>query len=242
MSTPWKRKEVIGDATLYLGDCLEILPHVGEVDAVVTDPPYVGLKGGGEHVRGGVAGHLVQGSTPVGDPWGASHRWVELALPRFAALAFCGHADIVSLNAAFDRPGWLLTWFKRNAPAARKGVVRFCAEYVWAVRFGGACSWHLLDTVLDVPNANAGCAGGGERIVNHDGKAAHPTQKPVRLMERLLLPEFGSVLDPFMGSGTTGVACANLGRKFIGIELDPKYFDIACERIAAAYAQGRLFE
>jgi DNA modification methylase len=71
----------------------------------------------------------------------------------------------------------------------------------------------------------------------------HPTQKPVNLMtwciEQIGNPQ--TILDPFMGSGTTGVACANLGRKFIGIELERKYFDIACERIAAAYAQGRLF-
>jgi DNA modification methylase len=70
----------------------------------------------------------------------------------------------------------------------------------------------------------------------------HPHQKPVTLIESLLakLPD-KTILDPFMGSGTTGVACANLGRKFIGIEIERKYFDIACERIAAAYAQGRLF-
>jgi DNA modification methylase len=70
----------------------------------------------------------------------------------------------------------------------------------------------------------------------------HPHTKPVSLMEFLVrLTAAETVLDPFMGSGSTGVACANSGRKFIGIELDPTYFQIACERIAAAYAQGRLF-
>ena len=71
----------------------------------------------------------------------------------------------------------------------------------------------------------------------------HITQKPVRLLQEIVPVSIpgGTVLDPFMGSGTTGVACANLGRKFIGIEIERKYFDIACERIAAAYAQGRLF-
>ena len=78
---------------------------------------------------------------------------------------------------------------------------------------------------------------------NPDGKRMHPTQKPVRVMEWTLgfIPAASLLLDPFMGSGTTGVACANLGRKFIGIEICEKYFDVACERIAAAYAQGRLF-
>ena len=70
----------------------------------------------------------------------------------------------------------------------------------------------------------------------------HPTQKPVALMQWCLgfLPDAKTILDPFMGSGTTGVACANLGRKFIGIEIEPKYFDIACERISRAQAQGSL--
>jgi DNA modification methylase len=72
----------------------------------------------------------------------------------------------------------------------------------------------------------------------------HPTQKPLGVMEWIigLLPDAETILDPFMGSGTTGVACANLGRHFIGIEIEPKYFDIACGRISDAYKQPRLFE
>ena len=76
-------------------------------------------------------------------------------------------------------------------------------------------------------------------------RGLHPTQKPVELFRYLIktYSNFGDlIIDPFMGSGTTGVACVNLGRKFIGIEIEPKYFDIACERISAAQAQGRLFE
>lgn len=71
----------------------------------------------------------------------------------------------------------------------------------------------------------------------------HPTEKPVSLICELLTkcPPSWTILDPFMGSGTTGVACAKLGRSFIGIEIEPKYFDIACKRIEAAYAQGDLF-
>jgi DNA modification methylase len=79
---------------------------------------------------------------------------------------------------------------------------------------------------------------------NRDTDASgHPYQKPLEVMAWLIakVRGGGAICDPFMGSGTTGVACANLGRKFIGIEIEPKYFDIACERIAAAYAQGRLF-
>jgi site-specific DNA-methyltransferase (adenine-specific)/modification methylase len=71
----------------------------------------------------------------------------------------------------------------------------------------------------------------------------HPTQKPVEVMKWVieLCPKAETVLDPFMGSGTTGVACMQLGRKFIGIEREPKYFDIACKRIEQAVSQGQLF-
>jgi site-specific DNA-methyltransferase (adenine-specific) len=69
----------------------------------------------------------------------------------------------------------------------------------------------------------------------------HPTEKPVQLMGAIIKWTSGLVLDPFMGSGTTGVACMNLGRKFIGIEIEPKYFDIACERIENAQRQVRMF-
>ena len=81
---------------------------------------------------------------------------------------------------------------------------------------------------------------GRSRPGNQEG-SSHSTQKPLALMEWCADKTTGTILDPFMGSGTTGVACANLGRKFIGIEIERKYFDIACERIDAAYAQGRLF-
>lgn len=83
-----------------------------------------------------------------------------------------------------------------------------------------------------------------QRPMNMDGGKVHPTQKPVRVMEWCIsfFPDAGTVLDPFMGSGSTGVACANLKRKFIGIEIEPRYFEIACERIEKAHSQGRLFD
>ena len=79
--------------------------------------------------------------------------------------------------------------------------------------------------------------------MNMDGGKQHPTQKPVALMRWCLefLPDAETILDPFMGSGTTLVACAKMGRKGIGIELDPDYFDIACKRVEEAYAQPDLF-
>ena len=81
------------------------------------------------------------------------------------------------------------------------------------------------------------------RPMNMDGGKEHPTQKPIRLMEWCIdkRKNTETIADPFMGSGTTGVACANMGKTFYGIEREPKYFDIALRRIEAAYAQGRLF-
>jgi len=225
MSEPWKRREVIGDATLYLGDCLEILPTLPKVDAVITDPPYgMGWNTdstrftGGQHKRGEGRddwGVIAQDATPF-DPspwlqfdrvvmWGANHYAQRLPV------------------------GTTLVWIKKAD--------------------------HLFESFLS--DAEVGWQKGGHgvychrkqfpppsRMAEYNGvDVAHPTQKPVGLMgwciERLQRPD--TVLDPFMGSGTTGVACMNLGRKFIGIEIEPKYFDIACERIENAQRQARMF-
>ena len=220
------RKEIIGDATLYLGDCLEILPTLGKVDAVITDPPYDAKTHDGA-LLGGTIDFKPLPSVDVvaGALLSVCQKW---------CVSFC------SLEMLFE--------YKKAVGAA------------W-VRAG------LWDRVVNMPQISGDRpAQGGEGIAifhtpgrkqwNGGGNAAiyryavergqkeHPTQKPVALMSELvvLFSNDGDViLDPFMGSGTTGVACANLGRKFIGIEIEPKYFDIACKRIEAAYAQGRLF-
>lgn len=90
--------------------------------------------------------------------------------------------------------------------------------------------------------AKFGAGKGNVLSISRSGNPDHPTQKPVLVLEELLKGTDSEVIcDPFMGSGTTGVACMNLGRKFIGIEIEPKYFDIACERIENAQRQERLF-
>lgn len=208
MSDPWTRKEVIGDCTLYLGDCLEVMPALGPVDAVVTDPPY------------GIGAH--KGTGKYGKQRGFVGYWDNEApdlscLPKVPAIIWGGNYFHLPPRRAF------FIWDKG---AGFKGRDFAECEQAW-------CSF----------DANA-------RIFRHDPLAKgdyrdkkHPTQKPVALMEWCLgfVPDADTILDPFMGSGTTLVACAKLGRKGIGIELDPDYFDIACRRVEEAYRQPDLF-
>jgi site-specific DNA-methyltransferase (adenine-specific)/modification methylase len=210
--------ETIGNATLYLGDCREILPTLPKVDAVVTDPPY-GI--------GDRWGHEMKGKRGRSRLWNAGEAEWDAAPVDSALLEKVmahGRGNII----------WGGNYYA--LPAARGWIVWDKLQ-----KFSGADA-ELAYTNLDMPVRVYRLS----RIDAHQnlerGKQ-HPTQKPSALMEWCLsfLPGAQVILDPFMGSGTTGVACANLGRKFIGIEIEPKYFDIACERIRAAYAQGRLF-
>lgn len=210
------REEVIGDCRLILGDCREVLPTLGKVDAVVTDPPY----GLGDKWQGGAANTRAKWKLNDG---GASMGWdadVSDALP--SALSLADHAIVWGGNY-YDLPprrGWLI-WDK---------IVReFSSGHV-------EMAW----TTIDQPTRAFNYARGS---LASEGKE-HPTQKPLPLMRWCIqqLPDnTQTILDPFMGSGTTGVACQKLGRKFIGIEIEPKYFDIACRRIEQAYAQPDLF-
>ncbi len=239
------RTETIGDAVLYLGDCREILPTLPRVDAVVTDPPYLGLSGGLQFINGGVAPKSSAVNLAIGDEWEANLDWVLPAWERCAGafMVFCTHHGLAETQAAVPKkPVGLLTWHKRNAPAHPANLPRWTEEYVWLWQNGGCVNWRVFgDTLIDEPKLASGCMA-TERILNNAGKAAHPTQKPVAVMAQLIEACGETILDPFMGSGTTGVACIKLGRKFIGIEIEPKYFDIACKRIEEAWKQPRLFE
>jgi site-specific DNA-methyltransferase (adenine-specific) len=216
--------ETIGDAVLYLGDCREILPELGKVDAVVTDPPYGigyqrGAGGKGEQrVRSGRndAAPIVGDDKPF-DPapwlswpcvmWGANHYAQSLPRGRWLAWNKLGHME---------------PWDD------------FCdVEFAWSSERGADRIFSLLWKGLAQGDKEGG-----------QGERWHPTQKPIALMRWCIeqFPNADTILDPFMGSGTTGVAAIKLGRKFIGIEIEPKYFDIACRRIEEAWKQPRLFE
>lgn len=206
------RIEIIGNATLYLGDCRDILPTLGKVDAVVTDPPY------------GIADKWKGGS---GHGWGKAREEGELrnewdestpSIETMQAVAAAGKEVIIWGGNYFELPPsrcWLV-WSKpeRNFSLAE-------AELAWTNR----------DNVVRVLD-----------YARSDPDRLHPTQKPVGVMRWSIAKTKGeTILDPFMGSGTTGVAAVQMGRKFIGIEREPKYFDIACKRIEDAQRQGDMF-
>ena len=221
------REEIIGDCRLILGDCLEILPTLGNVDAVVTDPPYgMGFNtdsrrfsGGARDIQRGAgrADRLIIGDDKPFDP---AH-W--LAFPEAILWGANHYAQRLPVGST-------LIWLKKYHE--QYGTFLSDAEVGWQKGGHGVYAFHAPDSPARRRNEFDG----------QSGDTAHPTQKPIALMgwciERVAAE---TILDPFMGSGTTGVACVNLGRKFIGIEIEPKYFDIACRRIEAAYAQPRLF-
>jgi site-specific DNA-methyltransferase (adenine-specific) len=241
----------IGDATLYHGDCLEILPTLPKVDAVVTDPPY--SSGGmmrGDRTQQTTAKYVQSDSWNKSLPefsgdnrdqrsfhyWSALWACAARQLTNAAGIA-CLFSDWRQLPVSTDylqAGGWvwrgIVPWAK---PTYRPQMGRF----------GAQCEYVVWGSNGPLPvEREVGCLPG---FFNHatPQDREHITQKPEGLLQDIvkIVPTGQTILDPFMGSGTTGVACANLGRKFIGIEIERRYFDIACERIAAAYAQGRLF-
>jgi len=234
------------DYELHCGDCLDILPtlRAGSVDAVVTDPPYLtaesGVRIGG---NGGVAKTFVN-STVIGMPWGYSLDWIA-ACARLKPqhwIVYCNSFMLGGLIVELEKYaklGTVFTWRKSNAPNPTRNVPRFDCEYiVWAKdpRATNVRAREFTSQVLDVPMPQAGCFA-TERLIVDGGRALHPTQKPIAVVRPFVhrLTERGwTVLDPFLGTGTTGVACRMEGRRFIGIELDPTYFAIAQRRIANA--------
>lgn len=208
---------IIGDATLYLGDCAEILPSLGRVDACITDPPY-GINENSKKVA---------------------------SRERAAKVRDYGEFD----------------WDKEPPPAALIEALREASE--WQAFFGGnyfalppTSCWLVWDKLnsgdfadcelawTNWPKAVRRLQWRWNGMIRQGNEPRfHPTQKPLEVMKWVidLCPKADTVLDAFMGSGTTGVAAIQMGRKFIGIERDPRYFEIACSRIEQAVAQGQLF-
>lgn len=224
------RVETIGDCQLMLGDCLEILPTLGKVDAVVTDPPYgIGLG----KTAGGGNGHglKIAAYASYADTY---EQFTSKVVPAL-------NLAIESSNRAAIFTGQHI--HEQRKPDAIGGV--YCpaanGRHCWGFKsflpvllYGKAPNLHLGSKATAILST--------ETVDRSE--IDHPVPKPLGWMKWLVgfsSLEGETILDPFMGSGTTGVACVNLGRRFIGIEIEPRYFDIACRRIEEAYRQPRLF-
>ena len=258
----------IGDCTLYQGDCLEILPTLGKVDAVVTSPPYDNLRD-------------YEGSFQL-------FNW-ESVIAEISALLSPGGVLVWNVADATVNGSETGTSFKQALYAMQCGLrlhdtmiyikdnvnfpesVRYFSGHEYMFVFSNGAP-HTFNPIKDRPNKWAGTtmhgtdrqkdgsvtqiSGKGKEIRpygtrfnwwklnNNLPDSGHPAPMPYQMAVDHISSwtnPYDLVMDPMMGSGTTGVACVKLGRKFIGIELDPKYFDIACERITKAYAQPDLF-
>lgn len=247
---------VIGDATLYLGECRDVLPGI-RCDHVITDPPY-------EAEAHGSGRRLLGRTAELKD---ARVREIEVAPLDFGAMTDELRTHLCAW-AAESCSGWLLAFCQAEAVATWRtameaGGAKWRRAMVWvkpdsSPQLSGDRPAQGFESI-----AAAWCGdgpsrwnGGGKRGVftygKHDpgmghggGANEHPTQKPRLLMAELvsLFTSPGELIaDPFMGSGTTGVAAIQSGRAFVGIERDPRYFDIACRRISEAWAQRPLFD
>jgi DNA modification methylase len=214
------RREVIGDATLILGDCREALPTLGRFDAVVTDPPY----GIGEAAGKNVSRGLLAAPKDYGDEsW--DDEPIDAALLREVRAA--GRWSVIFGGNYYDCPPascWLV-WDKLNGDSDFADC-----ELAWT---------NLPKAVRRIRYLWNGCM-----RANGETRGDHPTQKPIGVMRWVLqqLPAgTKTILDPFMGSGTTGVATVLQGLTFTGVEREERYFDAACRRVEEAYRQPTIF-
>ena len=220
---------IIGNATLYLGDCREILPTLPKVDAVITDMPYGVLLG---EVSNGQAREKDQQcySTFSDTP----EYLIDVCIPALTvaingakcAAVFCGNRNVGLYPQVSEIGCW----------------------YVPAATSRGRWGFNTSNIILyygPSPRAGIGDFANSFSMQAASEKNGHPCPKPIAVMKWLVnkttIAADSTILDPFMGSGTTGVAAMQLGRKFIGIEIEPKYFDIACERVENAQRQQKLF-
>tara|TARA_R100001086_G_scaffold223450_1_gene141167 strand:- start:285 stop:1013 length:729 start_codon:yes stop_codon:yes gene_type:complete len=214
--------EIIGDATLYLGDCKDILPSLEPVDAVVTDPPY-GVNFGGKNTKftkrrnqGYRSGDDHHDALKAFDLWKTKRIVLTPGIRNFSE---------------YPKPDDMgVIYYPGGAGLGRWGFT--CSQPIF---YYGKCPY-LENGLGHRPNSFTS----NER----SEKNGHPCPKPILTMEWLVNKATltgETILDPFMGSGTTGVAALNLGRKFIGVEKEAEYFEIACKRISDAERQADFF-
>lgn len=212
-------KQIIGNAELYCGDCAVILPQLDNVDLILTDPPY------GISAEGGTGKYGVQKFKGLkNDDWDSAppKRWLLDMMLEKAPYSIIFGGNYFSLPPTRCYLAW-----DKGAGFKKRNFAE--SELAWT-NFDA-----VVRNIIYDPLANGDY---------HGSKKEHPTQKPVPVMEWCISQapkEVETILDPFMGSGTTGVACHKMGKRFIGIERERKYFDIACRRIEDAQKQHDMF-
>lgn len=235
LPTPYYQDDTV---TIYHADCRDILPLLPEksVDLVLTDPPFVNLSGDTKYhsydSRAKSSGWSYQ---TVGDTWNATLDWMPMAwrVASLGMMVFCTHHSVAEVKLAISaKVICLFTWYKRNTPPSGQNAPHFSTEFIWAFQKNSGLHWKNMPTMYDIPKLSTGALASAERVLNGDGSTAHPTQKPVELLAKLLqcTESTHSVLDPFLGSGTTAFAAKKLGHKCIGIEIEEKYCEIAAKR------------
>lgn len=237
----WTRKEVIGDCTLYLGDAMEIMPTLEPAALIVSDVPYALTTGGvsksSKTMSGIFAAHnyrndgqLVMATVPFPEMMKVFHA----ALKEDAdCYVMSNDKNVYPISGAAFSAGFklhnLLVWDKVTPTANR--------WYMKNVEFT-LYFWKGQARTINNPSSKQLVRGGIDKA------SGHPTEKPIHLMSEYVFNSSKPgevVLDPFMGSGTTGVAAIQLARKFVGIEIDPTFFEMACERVSSAYNQPDMF-
>jgi len=241
-------KVVIGDATLYLADNYTVLPTIGQVASVITDPPY--------EAEAHTKGRRLLGEQRNGE------RTVEYGALDFSSISDSERLQVSAMLVDIS-DGWLLTFCQAEAVAAwrnahEQGGAKYKRAMVW-VKPDGAPQFTGDRPGMGYESIVASWCGKGRSRWNGGGRHGvfvhaqrdnnhpkeHMTQKPIALMDELvsLFSNRGDIVcDAYMGSGTTGVSCIRLGRKFIGIERDPRHFETACRRIEDAQRQESLFQ
>lgn len=236
-------KVAIGNSELWHGDCREVLPLLPKTAAIVSDPPYgmawnvdsTRFSGGNTTRKWCRASSQARGKKSGNDAWkpiagddGVFDPTPWLAFRKCVLWGYNHYASMLPV-------GTTLIWLKRDD--ANFGTFLSDAELAWMKGGHGVYAYRATFNAERRAKEAHGTAG-------YDLKPAHPTQKPEGLMawciEKAGRPEL--VADPYMGSGSTGVAAVSLGLRFIGVEIHRPYFDIACERIERAHKQGMLFE
>ena len=213
---------VIGDATLYCGDCMDIISSIHCVDAIITDPPYALPATAAKSGEFRTLGDLSIVETAFRAYFGQFRSKLSKGARLFV---FCDQLFYPILFRVFysDYKIGLIVWDKdrlgmgREYMRSHELIIRCWTDETPIYKFKEA-----KRDVIRCPFVNP-----------PDRK--HPAEKPVELLEALIEPCRETILDPFMGSGSCGVAALNMGKKFIGIEIEPQYFDIACKKIERAW-------